>query len=374
MKRTLYLLFTIILTSSVYSQNLKSVKTESWRNNNWVNSTYVIKNYNKNNNIIDDLVQLWDLNSNTWKNFNSANYEYNTNNVVDKMITKSWNNASNLFVFFQRSSFNYNNEKRIDVAIHERWINNTWENSVKVNSTYDSKGNIISNFIQMWSQNTWKDSQFDDYSNNSDGLVTQITRQKWNNSSSKWENFSQSTYTYNSSKKVSIETMNLWENNKWIERGVYTNSYDTNGFLTNHLRQDRDRTTAALVNEEQTTYTNNPNGTVKQNLTEIWDNSSKSWGNSFRSTFEYDKNLGIADLIKSQLKIFPNPTTDFINVHLEGANDTKVSIIDALGKVIHKENFVGNDFSVNVMNLNKNVYFIKLENGEKVQVKKFIKN
>ncbi|RKR08774.1 putative secreted protein (Por secretion system target) [Flavobacterium sp. 90] len=374
MKKTLYFLFTIILTSSIYSQNLKSITYESWSNNNWINSSYVIKNYDKSDKITDDLSQRWDVSSSTWKDFNSTNYEYNTNNLVDKIIYKSFDKTSNLLTFSQRASFSYINENKIDVLFYEEWTNNAWQNSSKNTSSYDSNGYLVSGLIQRWNENNWKNNIKVDYSNNSDGLFTQITRQKWNDSSSKWENFSQSTYTYNSSKQVSVETMNIWENNKWIEKIIFTNSYDANGFLVNRLRQDWDDDLSIWINQYQSKYDNNQNGTIHQEIAEIWNKSSNSWENLSRITYKYDKNLGIADLTKSQIKIFPNPTTDFINVHLEESNDTKVSIIDALGSVILKENFVGNDFSVNVMNLNKNVYFIKLENGEKTQVKKFIKN
>lgn len=374
MKKTLYFLFTIILTSSVYSQNIKSITYESWSNNNWINSSYVVNNYDKSDKITDDLSQRWDESSSNWKDSNSTNYEYNTNDLLNKIIYKSLDKTSNLLTFTQRASFTYNNENKIDVGFYEEWKNNAWQNSLKNTSSYDSNGYLISGLIERWNDNNWKNDIKVDYSNNSDGLFTQITRQRWNDSSSKWENFSQSTYTYNSSKKVSVETMNIWENNKWIEKIIFTNSYDANGFLVNRLRQDWDDDLSIWINQYQSKYDNNQNGTIHQEIAEIWNKSSNSWENLSRTTYVYDKNLGIADLTKSQIKIYPNPTTDFINVHLEESNDTKVSIIDALGSVIFKENFVGNDFSVNVMNLNKNVYFIKLENGEKTQVKKFIKN
>lgn len=370
-----YLLLALILTFSVYSQNIKKITYESWSNNNWVNSSYVIKNYNKDDKITDDLSHLWDASSSTWKDFNSTNYEYNTNNTVDKIIVKTLlDYASNLLVFFQRSSFTYNNENKIEVAIHERWINNSWQNSLKVNSTFDSNGHLTSNFQQSWDQNNWKNHQLDDYLYNSDGAITSITRKKWNDSANNWENYSQSTYSYNSSNKISTETMNVWENEKWIEKILFTNSYDTDGFLTKRLREDWDDTLSIWVNLYQSNYAKNQNGTVHQEISEIWNKQSNSWENLSRTTYEYENTLGIADLTKSDIKIFPNPTTDFINIHLEESDNTKVSVIDILGSSIIKENFVGNDFSLNVMNLNKNVYFIKIERGEKVLVKKFIKH
>ncbi|TPG41564.1 T9SS type A sorting domain-containing protein [Flavobacterium pectinovorum] len=369
-----YLLLTLILTFSVYSQNIKKITYESWSNNNWVNSSYVVNNYDKSDKITDDLSQRWDVSSSNWKDSNSTNYEYDTNNLLNKIIYKSLDNTSNLLTFSQRASFTYNNENKIDVGFYEEWTNNAWQNSLKNTSSYDSNGYLISSLIERWNENNWKNDIKVDYSNNSDGLFTQITRQKWNDSSSKWENFSQSTYTYNSSKQVSVETMNIWENNKWIEKILFTNSYNTDGFLTKRLRQDWDDTLSIWVNLYQSNYAKNQNGTIHQEISEIWNKPSNSWENLSRTTYEYENTLGIADLTKYDIKIFPNPTTDFINIHLEESDNTKVSVIDVLGSPIIKENFVGNDFSLNVMNLNKNVYFIKIERGEKVLVKKFIKH
>jgi hypothetical protein len=225
----------------------------------------------------------------------------------------------------------------------------------------------------MWDQNNWTNTSLTDYLYNSNGTINQETTQIWNKSTNQWQNYSQDTYTYNGSKKVLTKTTSNWEDNQWVTAYLDTYSYTANDVLTNILEQNWNKTLLNWKNREQTNYIYNQDGTIHQEIRERWNESKNLWNNWLRATFEYDKNLGIADLTKSQLKIFPNPTTDFINVHLEESNDTKVSIIDALGSVILKENFVGNDFSVNVMNLNKNVYFIKLENGEKTQVKKFIK-
>ena len=85
-----------------------------------------------------------------------------------------------------------------------------------------------------------------------------------------------------------------------------------------------------------------------------------------------EQDLNLFDFILS-----PNPVNNAINLSVRNFRngDIIIEIYDVLGRLNKslKTNIVNNSFSVNVSDLNSGVYIIKLLDGEKVSVKRFIK-
>ncbi|MEC5157600.1 T9SS-dependent choice-of-anchor J family protein [Chryseobacterium sp. MP_3.2] len=80
--------------------------------------------------------------------------------------------------------------------------------------------------------------------------------------------------------------------------------------------------------------------------------------------------LGVSNVNKARVSIYPNPTTDFINVN----SATKVSsleVYDISGKKINVDLVDG---KVDVQNLSKGSYVLKITNADGTAVTKFIKN
>ncbi len=78
--------------------------------------------------------------------------------------------------------------------------------------------------------------------------------------------------------------------------------------------------------------------------------------------------LEVEDLYFAELKIYPNPTINTINI--EGIDDFKVIIYDIVGKTIFKGS---NTRIINTQKLSSGVYFIKLESDNKIKTSKIIK-
>jgi len=79
--------------------------------------------------------------------------------------------------------------------------------------------------------------------------------------------------------------------------------------------------------------------------------------------------LGIDDLNQLDVSIYPNPTSDTVNID-SSSSQLKVVVFDILGKqVLNKPN----TNSVDVSSLSKGAYFIKVSDGINTSTKKFIK-
>jgi surface protein len=80
-------------------------------------------------------------------------------------------------------------------------------------------------------------------------------------------------------------------------------------------------------------------------------------------------NLGTEAFDTSSLKLYPNPVISVLNLENKLTNQT-YNIIDALGKVILKGNLNEGDNSINVEQLSKGIYYLKVANNK---ARKFIK-
>jgi len=87
-----------------------------------------------------------------------------------------------------------------------------------------------------------------------------------------------------------------------------------------------------------------------------------------------DYPLSTSDNVLSEFKIYPNPTSEKLFFISSENNQIKsVSIFSVLGKKV-KEIVASSITSIDVSNLSKGIYFIKISSSEGNVVKKFMKN
>ncbi|TGN29409.1 T9SS type A sorting domain-containing protein [Empedobacter tilapiae] len=82
------------------------------------------------------------------------------------------------------------------------------------------------------------------------------------------------------------------------------------------------------------------------------------------------ENLRLDEYNNTEISIFPNPTTDYININSSEKNNT-IKITDLTGKVILNE---VNTTKINIMHLTKGIYIINIKTDNSESIQKFIKN
>lgn len=83
--------------------------------------------------------------------------------------------------------------------------------------------------------------------------------------------------------------------------------------------------------------------------------------------------LSTNDISSFDLKLYPNPAIDKINISsIESIN--QVRIYDISGRIVSKSSPNSSNFNLDIADLNKGVYLVKLNSGDKEATTKFIKN
>lgn len=81
-----------------------------------------------------------------------------------------------------------------------------------------------------------------------------------------------------------------------------------------------------------------------------------------------EKVTGVEEEVTNELLIYPNPAKDYI--YITKLQDINFEVIDLVGNT-YKLNLIGN--KLDISNLARGIYFIKLNNGQSVETYKFIK-
>jgi len=91
----------------------------------------------------------------------------------------------------------------------------------------------------------------------------------------------------------------------------------------------------------------------------------------YQSAYSVEVPLSLNDNIISQIKLYPNPATDYFRIsNIEKAN---VVISDVTGKRIMSINDVTGDSNINVSELNSGIYFVNIKNENSNETIKFVK-
>lgn len=196
----------------------------------------------------------------------------------------SKNNFEKMVLFFicLLSSFNSQGQKNQKILV-ETWKSEAWENLTQTFYTYDGSKYLIHDLSQQWDV-SWNNFHKTDYTNNSDGTVNQSISQTWNTVSTGWDVATRSTFTYDGAKHALTEISDLWYDPNWMPFSKETNTYDGSGYLIIDLSQSWDFI-SSWKNSSQTLYTNNPDGTVSQELTQSWNGTT--WNDTSRITYTY---------------------------------------------------------------------------------------
>lgn len=98
--------------------------------------------------------------------------------------------------------------------------------------------------------------------------------------------------------------------------------------------------------------------------------------NYVRLVRDADSSMGYNDLnIKSgEIKIYPNPTTDLINIETENKESCDLLVYDAFGRLLVSVSFgPEGELQLNVSSLPSGLYFLRMKTSKSTQIARFVK-
>jgi hypothetical protein len=111
-------------------------------------------------------------------------------------------------------------------------------------------------------------------------------------------------------------------------------------------------------------------------LTVIWAiGSSTTYAyHSIRGATALNVSLGISENKLLSFEMYPNPVSDVLNIQLpSGTDKAEVGVYDYTGRLVSSKTISSNDSTLDVQNISKGIYILRVTTNTKIGVQRFIK-
>lgn len=261
----------------------------------------------------------------------------------------------------------------LEQTIFQDYTDGTWLNRSAEGYDYDNEQKISSVYFLTWdgmnfqNQELYTNIIWHDYASQK---YNQMVLKTWNGSA--WVNSQKSVFQYNVSNTVIGITFDF-VNEEWVYTFRISEQYDRlNNPKSFKVESYKENNWDVLV-ESVIDYTYDQQNRLTLAITKIFE--GKKWMNISKETIEYNStSTGIFNEIK-EVKLFPNPSSDYFMVATEKTEEAVLNIYTLTGQKV--ESIKSNNLAeerVDVSRYTKGIYLIEIQQGtelyrSKLQVK-----
>ena len=305
----------------------------SWLSNSWV-EMYGFKQiitYNSNSQQTEAISL--SLKQGIWTNIFKQSTNYNANGKITEKTSYNWRN--NNWQGLSKQLYSYGSGSTVpNEIVFQEYRNGVWENKERfVNISWHDFNKMQFDFYekQGWT-NGWiimsrHSTTYDAFGGSE--TITQLP-----GPGNTWVNSQRATITYDNRMNFIGEKSELWQGNMW--------------------RVDTDY---------QQILTYNATDDVTEMISRFWDKPSNSYQNSARSVYHNFIRISgtTKDFAPLNVKLYPNPTSEVLNIQIEGKQAGTILITDLTGKIVLQHNLDAAENRVNIASLAKGTYILKLQ-------------
>ncbi len=299
--------------------------------------------YNSTNQLASSLRE--NLIGTTWEKSGKTDYTYAGNNLTLE-LSQSWNTVTSMWENSSKTEYIYVGNNLTETT-YFYWLGVVWQGVYKTNTTYNTNNKPTVEIAQNYdlTTSTWENSNRSTYTYNTANQPTNLLSESWDGTA--WENDYRFSIVWTGS-TPSSSTDETWNGTTWDKDGRTTYTYNSNNYPQNDIYESWDPNTS--------TYSYDPNN---------GDYTDRYYYEA------YNNNVSTKDVAATfgTVKIYPNPTTNFVTVAVtKNTNTANVMLTDLTGKVISTTAIRAGENTVNVglAGLATGVYFVKITDANGV--------
>ncbi|SFC99378.1 T9SS type A sorting domain-containing protein [Algibacter pectinivorans] len=295
---------------------------------------------------------------------------YNANDLPVESINQLWNEDTGTWEDQLKTEFFYTGTYLTEYINYD-WLDDNWEPSNRELNTYNASNLITENITQTWDETNmvWMNNKKTEYTYNPNDSFNVVTIYDYNSSNSSWIYDTKETYNYTGN-LLSSKKSDHWNSSAWENDRIRHYTYNSNDFLIETLKTKWNGNT--FENENRVLQTNNNDGFPTQMVTQTW--IFGSWLNASRDrrTYPNCSSLSIKDVEKPELKIYPNPTKNELNI--KSKTSGVISITDLNGRLIKSFNHKNNTSKFDTAKISNGAYVLRFETDNIKVTKRLIIN
>jgi YD repeat-containing protein len=301
----------------------------------------------------------------------SRDYTYDSHNNLLTRLDKSWDGTS--WQDASRWTYTYNPSKKLLLrSVLEYKYNGVWAYMEKDEFSYNASDKLLEDVFYLAHNNVFQANSKRVNVYNSANQMESTTSYGFDYSINDWSQSSRSLFYYNASGNNDVEIMQNWTGVNWVDSEKAEKVYNADNLpvsQTYYYKQDSNWI-QNIISESQ--YDENGN-LVDAYFRFVTINLG------FKATYSYvkvkqrlaneDAVTGINNLEdKSALTIFPNPSAGAFKIDLKTKQVMNVEVYNATGAKVLEQRST----EVNLENIAKGIYFVKVYDGEQMYERKIL--
>ena len=384
MKKITFLFLTLCSLTIFGQVKLTSSLTEFFDGTSYTNIEKSEFTYGSSNNLLGETGFSWIATE--WKKSSESIYTYNADNRATVELYQEYDMNTNTISDGERSNYMYNADGNLIQILEEEYLGSSWVNVYKSDLQY-SNNRISSGLSYEWNGSNWvyaEDSSKITINYNSNGNVSSIDNDVMDDAS--WVASFRTIYTYDDSNRITLQNQQAWNGTSWVTLNRKENTYDTFGNAIEQKEYYLNNDTLTLVSDE--TFTFDTTQLMASFIHPFKDKTGIDYlfsgekivnkiinsitFNDYKTTYNYgEATASVNDFSLVDVKVYPNPATNFIKVSAENATIKNIELYTILGKKIMTS--IKND--LNIENLVNGVYVLKIQSKKgDFATKRIIKN
>lgn len=295
-----------------------------------------------------------------------STYLYNAENQLIEFKIDFNNNLS--WVNWLRNLYAYDGFGNQIETISQHWINNNWDNSWRVTSTYDSNLKILASIEAKWDTTEWIDKTWNEFTYTDEGLVQyQTIREHIGGSIYKDYRFE---YTYDAEDRLyKVAFQNPLGGGLWDDLSYDLYTYQDSTITITEKRY----TQFGFENWERTIFTYNSDDKLLSTVRADWNNG---WENYDSLRYYYSpQTIPVQNINVLPISIYPNPASSTIYMDIgDPVIDATVTIYTYTGELIQNRRlYGGTNMQIEIGNLPAGEYYLLLNSEGRFYRGKIIK-
>ncbi len=334
-----------------------------------------------------------------WSLWSGTDYFYDNNDLETTSISKYYYGSTDTWIDDERITAYYSpSGNQITARYYAQGIETFPDTTRRTLFEYNSFGQLTSETSQYYFPTYWQDAHRTIYTyTTSVGNVHTKQYEWWDNDLGQWLPISKSVYTYaanqsqyvyyvwdnsqwniegrttvtfNQNNQSLEETYETWSGFYWNPGSKITYMYTTFGKLSDASTRYYSAEENGFISGDSLHYNYNTDHTINNTVYMNYDNQVDVWSNIRRDRYIYGSHLSITEETKTAFLVYPNPATDFISI--DSNESGLINIIDAQGK-LWKANIECGQGAIDIRDLPKGVYFIRLQTKDRILTQLFVK-
>jgi len=247
--------------------------------NSWTFFQREIRRFDDDDNPTENFVQVWQGQS--WDNYLRVNYTYDEKGNEIEKITQQWDSSTKNWVNAQLRSTSYKNNNKEEVLFQDwKKPTNEWFNIMKYLIKYNDNGNKNAVIVRLYNGVTknWDNhKRFLMEFSNPYGPPTTVIANSWLQGEWKTEGKYEIAYNWRGDKTEEIRYTYNSSNKKWLEGIMMEMMYDKTGNQTGYIEKKYDFANEQWVNFNRFSAEYNPDGYMTTKTEYTWNREAKQW-------------------------------------------------------------------------------------------------